>query len=284
MRGVYRLRVPSWDNEKFSAPCQFFCPIGIPTQQRLALLRQGKIDEALKLILKYTPFPGSVCGTLCPNPCMEGCTRSTIDEAIKIGELGLQSAYVEIDSPKISTGKKVSVIGGGVAGLSAAWQLARLGHGVTVYDDAAQIGGKLAQVIPHSRISQELLEAEVNRVKKIGVEFVTNCKVDAEKFSEICDASDAVLIAVGGHKARYFPWEGAEHLTLGVEFLKAINRGEKPRVGKNVVVIGGGNSGMDVATSAYEQGAQNVVVVDVVKPAAFPKEIRRLENFGGKIV
>lgn len=283
-RGVYRLRVPSWDNAKFSAPCQFFCPIGIPTQQRLALLRQGKIDEALKLVLKYTPFPGSVCGTLCPNPCMEGCTRGKIDESIQIGALGLESARVEIEPPKVSTGKTISIIGGGVAGLSAAWQLARLGHCVTVYDDAAQIGGKLAQVIPHSRISQDLLKAELQRIENIGIKFIINCKVDADKFNEICDTSDAVLIAVGGHKARYFSWEGAEKLTFGIEFLKTINRGEKPHVGKNVVVIGGGNSGMDVATSAYEQGAESVVVVDVVKPAAFAKEIRRLENFGGKIV
>ena len=283
-RGLYRLRVPSWDNEKYSAPCQFTCPIGIPTQKRLGLLRQGKIDEALKLVLEYTPFPGSVCGTLCPNPCMEGCTRSTIDEAIKIDALGLESAYVEIEPPKISTDKKISIVGGGVAGLSAAWQLARIGHEVTVYDDAAQIGGKLAQVIPHSRISHELIQAEINRIEKLGVKFVTNCKVDAEKFNEICDTSDAVLVAVGGHKARYFNWEGAELLTHGIEFLKAINRGEKPPVGKNVVVIGGGNSGMDVATSAYEQGAEKVIVVDVMKPAAFAKEIRRLENFGGKII
>ena len=283
-RGLYRLRVPSWDNAKFAAPCQFFCPTGIPTQQRLALLRQGKIDEALKLVLEYTPFPASVCGTLCPNPCMDGCTRSTIDAAIKIGELGLQSLNVEIAPPEISTGKHVAIIGGGVAGLSAAWQLVRRGHGVTVFDDAAQIGGKLAQVIPHSRLPQEILSAELARIEKIGVKFVTNCKVDAAKFSQICDESDAVLIAVGGHKARYFPWEGADMLTKGVEFLKSINRGETPHVGKNVVVIGGGNSGMDVATSAYEQGAENVVVVDVVKPAAFAKEIRRLENFGGRIV
>ena len=283
-RGVYRLRVPSWDNAKFSAPCQFFCPIGIPTQQRLALLRQGKIDEALKLVLKYTPFPGSVCGTLCPNPCMEGCTRGKIDESIQIGALGLESARVEIEPPKVSTGKTISIIGGGVAGLSAAWQLARLGHCVTVYDDAAQIGGKLAQVIPHSRISQDLLKAELQRIENIGIKFIINCKVDADKFNEICDTSDAVLIAVGGHKARYFSWEGAEKLTFGIEFLKTINRGEKPHVGKNVVVIGGGNSGMDVATSAYEQGTESVVVVDVMKPAAFPKEIRRLENFGGKII
>ena len=87
-RGIYRLRVPSWDNSKFSAPCQFNCPTGIPTQKRIELLRQNKIDDALKLVLKYTPFPGSVCGTLCPNPCMEGCSRSFIDDAIKIGELG----------------------------------------------------------------------------------------------------------------------------------------------------------------------------------------------------
>lgn len=283
-RGIYRLRVPTWDNEKFSAPCQFHCPTGIPTQKRLNLLRNGKIDDALKLVLKYTPFPGSVCGTLCPNPCMDGCTRSTIDDAIKIGALGLESARVEIDSPKNLTGKRVGIIGGGAAGLTAAWQLRLLGHDVTVYDDAKFIGGKLAQVIPHSRLPQEILHSELNRIEKLGVKFVTDCKVDAEKFNSICADCDAVLVATGGHKARYFNWEGAELLTHGIEFLKAINRGENPHVGKNVVVIGGGNSGMDVATSAYEQGAENVIVVDVMKPAAFDKEIRRLENFGGKII
>ena len=283
-RGLYRLRVPSWDNAKFAAPCQFMCPTGIPTQQRLNLLRQGKIDDALKLVLKYTPFPASVCGTLCPNPCMEGCTRSTIDEAIKIGELGLQSANVEIAPPEVLTGKSVAIIGGGVAGLTAAWQLRLLGHEVTVFDEANEIGGKLAQVIPHSRIPHDLIVAEVNRIEKIGVKFVTNCKVDADKFHALCNDFDAVLVATGGHKARFFPWEGADKLTFGIDFLKAINRGETPSVGKNVVVIGGGNSGMDVATSAYEQGAQSVTVVDVVKPAAFQKEIRRLENFGGRIV
>ena len=283
-RGLYRLRVPSWDNAKFAAPCQFMCPSGIPTQRRLNLLRQGKFDDALKLVLKYTPFPASVCGTLCPNPCMEGCTRSTIDEAIKIGELGLQSLNVEIAPPEVLSGKHVAIIGGGVAGLTAAWQLRLRGHEVTVYDEANEIGGKLAQVIPHSRIPHDLIVAEVNRIEKIGVKFVTGCKVDADKFNALCNDFDAVLVATGGHKARFFPWDGADKLTFGVEFLKSINRGEKPHVGKNVVVIGGGNSGMDVATSAYEQGAQSVVVVDVVKPAAFAKEIRRLEDFGGRIV
>ena len=282
--GLYRLRVPSWDNSKFLAPCQFNCPTGIPTQKRLALLRQGKFDEALQLVLDYTPFPGSVCGTLCPNPCMQDCTRGTIDESIQIGALGLKSAYLKVEPPKNFTGKKISVIGGGVAGLSAAWKLRRLGHDVTVYDEAKELGGKMAQVIPHSRLSHDLLKAELQRIEDIGIKFIASCHVDKNKFNEICQESDAVLVSTGGHKARYFNWEGAELLTHGIEFLKAINRGEKPHVGKNIVVIGGGNSGMDVATSAYEQGAENVIVVDVMKPAAFQKEIRRLENFGGKII
>ncbi|MBO4780353.1 MAG: NAD(P)-binding protein, partial [Selenomonadaceae bacterium] len=181
--GIYRLRVPSWDNAKYAAPCQFMCPTGIPTQQRINFIRKGKIDEALKLILKYTPFPGSVCGTLCPNPCMEGCTRGKIDESIQIGALGLQSAQIEIEQPQNLTGKLVGIIGGGVAGLTAAWQLRLSGHEVIIFDDAAQIGGKLAQVIPHSRISHDLIQSEVNRIEKLGVKFVTNCKVDAEKFN-----------------------------------------------------------------------------------------------------
>lgn len=283
-RGIYRLRVPSWDNQKFSAPCQFFCPTGIPTQKRLELLRQGKISDALKLVLKYTPFPASVCGTLCPNPCMENCSRGKIDEPIKIGALGLESAEIEIEKPKNFSGKKVGIIGGGVAGLTAAWQLVQLGHNVTVFDESEKIGGKLSQVIPHSRISQKILNAELKRIENFGVKFVTNCKVDKNIFEKICAENDAVLISVGGHKARFFNWEGAEKLTFGIDFLKKINRGEKISVGKNVVVIGGGNSGMDVATSVYEQGAEKVIVVDVVKPAAFEKEIRRLENFGGKII
>ena len=283
-RGLYRLRVPTWDNAKYAAPCQFNCPTGIPTQRRLDLLRKGKIEEALNLVLQYTPFPGSVCGTLCPNPCMDGCTRGSIDESIQIGALGLLSAYTKVEPPTKQTGKKVAIIGGGVAGLSAAWQLRRLGHSVTVYDEAKQIGGKLAQVIPHSRMPHKLLLSELKRIEDIGVKFVTSCRVDCEKFDSILSESDAVLVTTGGHMPRYFNWEGTEHLTMGIEFLKTINRGEKPHIGKNIVVIGGGNSGMDVATSAYEQGAEKVVVVDVMKPAAFQKEIKRLEEFGGKIV
>ena len=130
-RGLYRLRVPSWDNAKFAAPCEFHCPTGIPTQRRYDLIRLGKIDEAIQLELEYTPFPGSVCGSVCPNPCMDGCTRGTIDEPIQIGALGLESAFAKVSPPENKTGKKISVIGGGVSGLSAAWQLAPNGYNLT---------------------------------------------------------------------------------------------------------------------------------------------------------
>ena len=282
--GLYRLRVPSWDNAKFAAPCEFNCPTGIPTQRRFDLIRQGKLDEAFQLELDYTPFPGSVCGSVCPNPCMDGCTRGSIDEPIQIGDLGYRSAFLTVPKPQVQTGRKIAVIGGGVAGLSAAWQLARKGHSVTVYDEAEHIGGKLEQVIPRGRLSHELLEAELKRIESVGVKFVSSCKVDKEKFAELRSANDAVLVATGGTKSRFFPWEGAERLTMGLEYLKAINRGEHPKTGKHVVVIGAGNSGMDTCRGAYEMGAETVVAVDVQKPAAFKEEIDYVEGLGGKLV
>ena len=139
-RGLYRQRVPSWDNAACAAPCEFRCPASIPTQLRYNLLRAGKVEEAYKLVLDYTPFPGSVCGGVCPNPCMEGCTRGGIDEAVQIGALGRCSIDVSLPRPTGPTGKKVAVIGGGVAGLSAAWRLARKGHEVTVYEADDRMG------------------------------------------------------------------------------------------------------------------------------------------------
>ena len=282
--GIYRLRTPSWDNAKFAAPCEFSCPTGIPTQKRYALLRDGKDEEAFRLELMYTPFPGAVCGSVCPNPCMEGCTRGNIDEPIQIGDLGYKSAFLKVNPPEKKTGKKIAVIGGGVAGLSAAWQLIQKGHSVAVYDEAEHIGGKLEQVIPRGRLSHELLEFELKRIEDMGVKFVSSYKVDGEKFNTIRAENDAVIVATGGTKSRFFPWEGKELLTMGLEYLKAINRGEKPKTGKRVVVIGAGNSGMDTCRGAYEMGAETVIAVDVQKPAAFKEEIEYIESLGGKIV
>lgn len=283
-KDLYRQRVPVWDNAKYAAPCEFACPAHIPTQLRYKMLRSDNQEEAVKLVLQYTPFPGSVCASVCPNPCMDACTRAKIDQAVQIGPLGFQSVYAKIDLPEQKTGKKIAVIGGGVAGLSAAWQLVQRGHDVTVYDDADHIGGKLEQVIPRARLTHELLQAELKRIQDAGVKFVQKCKVDADKFDAVKQENDAVILATGGHKSRFFPWEGTEKLTMGLSFLKAINRGEHPAVGKNVIVIGCGNSGMDTARGAYDMGAETVTCIDVQKPAAFQNEIDYIEGLGGKIV
>ena len=282
--GVNRQRVPQWENARYAAPCEFNCTASIPTQQRFNLLREGKIEEAYKLILEYTPFPASVCGEVCPNLCMDECTRREIDLSAQIGLLGRYSADALLAAPDKKTGKKVAVIGGGVAGLTAAWQLARRGHAVTVFEASANMGGKLEQVIPRGRLPHATLKKELARIEKLGVAFKTNFNVDADKFAALRASHDAVVVATGAHVSRVIPWPGHERIVKGLDFLKAINRGEKPKVGKKVIVIGCGNSGMDAAVGAYQMGAAEVTCIDIQAPAAFAKEVAHVEALGGKLI
>ena len=282
--GVYRRRVPVWENAKYSAPCEFNCTASIPSQQRFNLLRDGKIDEAYRLVLEYTPFPGSVCGAVCPNLCMDDCSRKAIDISAQIGKLGSYSAAADLPAAEVKTGKQVAVIGGGAAGLTAAWQLARLGHEVTVFEADVKAGGKMEQVIPRSRLPQATLKREIARIENMGVAIKTGVPVDKEKFSSIKAGYDAVIVATGAHITKVISWPGHERLVKGLDFLKAINRGERPGIGKKVIVIGCGNSGMDVAVGAYGLGAEQVTCIDVQRPAAFEHEIAHVEALGGEIL
>ncbi|MDR2851380.1 MAG: FAD-dependent oxidoreductase [Desulfovibrio sp.] len=283
-RGDYRLRVPAWVNAAFAAPCEFHCPASVPTQLRCNLLRAGRTEEAYRVILDYSPFPGSVCGSVCPHPCMDACTRATVDSAVRISGLGLCSTDIVAEKPGTRTGRHVGVIGGGVGGLSAAWTLARKGHDVTVYEADSRMGGKLAQVIPRERLKQDILQKELARIEATGVRLVTGYPVDAACFKELQQKHDALIVATGGHVPRVFPWPGYEKITAGIDFLKAVNRGERPEVPETVIVIGCGNAGMDAAAGAYAMGARSVVCIDVQRPAAFAHEIAHIESLGGKLL
>jgi NADPH-dependent glutamate synthase beta subunit-like oxidoreductase/glutamate synthase domain-containing protein 3/Pyruvate/2-oxoacid:ferredoxin oxidoreductase delta subunit len=281
--GDDRLKVPHWQNKNFGAPCQTACPTGIPTQDRINLLRQGKIKEALELVLTYSPFPASVCGQVCPNLCKDACSRQFIDHPVAMQELGRLSQEAAPPEKKPETGKKVAIIGGGPGGLSAAWQLSLLGHSVTLFEGDKEVGGKLRQAIPMERLPREILDSEVNRIKEMGADIKTSQKIDEKVFKKLQKSYDALVIASGAHNPVVIPFPGHERLVKGLEFLKSINNGENPKVGKRVVVIGAGNAGMDVALGAYAMGAEKVTAIDVQRPAAYQKEIDHFTALGGEI-
>lgn len=283
-KGEGRLRTPSWDNHSLLAPCESGCPLGIPTQKRINLIKNDKIKEAIELVLDYTPFPASVCGNVCPNLCMEQCNRELVDEKIKVSELGLMSKDTVVSAPEITKKEKIAIIGSGSAGLSCAWQLMKLGYQVEVFEQDKKLGGKLSQVIPNDRLDQEILSAEIKRLETVGIKFQTGTKITKESFETMQKDFDAVVIAVGAHTPIVIPFEGHEKLIKGLDFLKKINNSETVKIGEKVVIIGAGNAAMDVVIGAYKMGAKKVTAIDIQKPSAFEKEIKHAEKLGAKIL
>ncbi|MBF0319720.1 MAG: FAD-dependent oxidoreductase [Nitrospirae bacterium] len=276
---------PEWKNAKYAPPCQGACPSDIPTQRRAALIRAEKIQEALELILQYSPLPATVCGEICPNLCMTACTRSHLDRPLNIKSMGSLSLKTDAPKPAPKTGRKAAVIGGGPGGLSAAWQLALKGHEVTLYEAEEKLGGKLELCIPRERLPQEILTHELDRFKSIGVHVNLNSKVDSALFNKIYAANDAVIVACGAHKPRRLSVPGIEDTIDAYSFLRAINTGNGPDFkGKHIVIIGAGNVGMDAAAQAYHCGAEHVTAIDVQEPAAFGKELDIARALGTTIV
>jgi len=280
--GDLRRFVPVWENRKYAAPCEATCPTGIPVQERWRLVRQGRVDEAVDLALTYTPFPATVCGYLCSNLCMSACTRHSGRMApVDIRQLGQASIAAKLPELPPVTGGHVAVVGGGAAGLSVAWQLRRSGHAVTVYDHAAGLGGKIAAVIPSSRIPAEVVEAEVERIRQVLPHVHLQQRLGREDIRQLREDYDFVVLATGAQQPRTLPVPGKERMVPALEFLSAAKRGEA-RVGQRVVIIGAGNVGCDVATEAHRLGAREITLIDVQEPASFGKEREAAEAVGAR--
>lgn len=278
--GELRRQVPVWENRLYKAPCEGTCPTGIPVQERWQLVREGRVDEAVDLALAYTPFPATVCGYLCPNPCMSACTRQSAFMApIDVRQLG--KASIDAKAPELPelSGKKIAVVGGGPAGLSVAWQLRQAGHEATVYDTYESLGGKIASVIPESRIPKEVLGAELSRLADAIPHVHLQQDLTQQEMVAMRDDYDFVVVATGAQNPRIIPVLGKERMVSSLDFLAGAKKNEI-NPGKSVVIIGAGNVGCDIATEAYRLGAETVTLIDVQKPAAFGAERDEAEEHG----
>ncbi|NCD26046.1 MAG: 4Fe-4S dicluster domain-containing protein [Deltaproteobacteria bacterium] len=282
--GELRRFVPVWENCKYMPPCQASCPSGIPVQKRWQLIREGRLAEAVDLSLEYTPFPATVCGYLCPNLCMEGCTRGLGNlKPVDAKMLGKEGINANPPMLPMSSDKKVAVIGGGPAGISVAWQLRLKGHRASVFDMDEKLGGKLQASIPANRIPPEVLAAELDRAREIIPHVRLEKKLNREDFEAIRNDYDFIVLATGAQRPRTLPIPGNERLIPATDFLKSCKHGDAT-VGGRVVVIGGGNVGCDVASEAGRLGATSLTVIDVQKPASFGKEREEAEKAGAEFL
>ena len=256
-----------------TAPCKTACPAHIAVQGYLKLAAQGKYKEALQLIKRDNPFP-AVCGRICNRRCEDACTRGTIDQAVAIDEVKRFIAQQDLNAetrfvpekviPKVDGEfeEKIAIIGGGPAGLSCAYYLAEKGYRPTVFEKEKQPGGMLMHGIPEFRLEKDVIEAEIDVLRALGVEF--HCGVEVGRDVTIPELREqgykgfyvAIGLQSGGRLG--VPGEDAEGVKAGIELMREVNLEGKKELSGRVVVIGGGNIGADVARTALRCGAEKV--------------------------
>ncbi|MFO8031239.1 MAG: FAD-dependent oxidoreductase [Desulfohalobiaceae bacterium] len=280
--GQLRRFVPVWEQGTYAPPCEAACPTGIPVRDRWRLVRENRLQEAVNLALEHTPFPASVCGYLCPNLCMQACSRQEKNlPAVDVTLLGRASLEAEAPALPELSGSKVAVIGAGPAGLSVAWQLRQKGHQAVVFDRSRNIGGKLKQIIPGSRIPEEVLDQELHRLQELLPKVELEQDLSQEDMEGLKQEYDFVILAVGAQKPRMLNIPGVERAKSALEFLRR-SKQDQAKVGSRVVIIGAGNVGCDVATEAARLGAKEITLLDVQEPASFGKERQAAEAVGAK--
>ena len=279
---------------KYPVPCVALCPAGVDIPGYMALVGEGRCADAVRLIRKDNPFP-TACAYICEHPCEARCRRNMIDDAINIR--GLKRYAVdhagEVPQPECApaTGKRVAVVGGGPSGLSCAYYLTLMGHKVTVYEEAKQLGGMLRYGIPNYRFPRHLLNAEIESILSLGIEVHTGVTVGKDIWIEDLQKEyDCLYIAIGAHqdKKTGIPGEDSVNVMSAVEMLRDIGDDIMPDFsGKKVVVIGGGNVAMDVTRSSIRLGAEKVTCVyrrRVEDMTALPDEVTGAMAEGAEIM
>lgn len=259
--------------ERGTAPCKAACPAGVPVQAYIKLASEGRYDEALELIKGDLPFP-AVCGRICNKPCEAACTRGELDLPVAIDEIkkfiaerDLSAGTRYIPDMLNTIGRpyteKIAVIGGGPSGLSCAYYLAMKGYPVTVFEKENVLGGMLTLGIPSFRLDKKVINSEIDVLRDMGVEFRTGIDVGRDiTIDDLrADGYKAFYLAMGAAAGSELRCPGGDKdgLISGIDFLRSVNKDEKPEIGSRVAVIGGGNVALDVARSAVRLGADVTV-------------------------
>lgn len=273
------------------APCSKACPAGTDCQGYVGLIANGEYKEAVKLIKEKLPLPASV-GRICPHPCEKQCRRQYVDEPISIaflkGFVGDMDLLGDTYIPEIEpdTNKKVAIIGGGPAGLTAAYFLRKKGHSVTIFEQMEKMGGMLRYGIPEYRLPKAVLDKEINLIEDMGVELKNNVNIGKDiSLEQIKNDFDAILVAIGAWNSSKMRvvGEDLDGVWGGIDFLREVALGNTPEIGKNVAVCGGGNTAMDACRVAVRLGAKNVYIIyrrTKDEMPADPQEILESEEEG----
>ena len=268
-----------------SAPCHAACPIHQEGQAYVALIAQGRFDEALKVILRDNPLP-SICGRVCTHPCATACTRGKVDDPLNLPALKrfVTDYYPDYKLPQPiipDRPEKIAVIGSGPAGLVCAYQLRQRGYKPVIFEALSTAGGMLAVGIPAFRLPRRLLEKEIDRLREIGIEIKLNTPIGRSiSFEDLRKDYAAIFIAIGAHVERKLkiPGENLPGVIGGLDFLRRMNLGKHESPGKRVLVIGGGNSALDAARNALRGGAGEVTIVYRRTRVEMPADFREVED------
>ncbi len=264
--GPIRLHQPIYQNS--IPPCNHACPAGENIQAWLSLAQAQRFEEAWLTLINDNPLPG-VHGRVCYHPCESSCNRAHVDDAVSIhaverflGDMAVENAWKPVVEAKAS-GKKILIVGAGPSGLSAAWHLRRLGHEVEIHEAGPLVGGMMRFGIPAYRLPRDVLEAEVQTIRDIGVTIHLNRKVEDVLKTRNEGGFDAVFMAVGAHLAKKIdiPAREAGKILDAVSYLASVEAGEAPKLGRRVAIYGGGNTAMDAARTAKRMGAEEAMII-----------------------